>query len=151
MFMRHLTIRAGCCSLFSVVFFAGGVTAKETPPAAKVSYSQQVRPILSDKCFACHGPDEQTREADLRLDTEAGMLADLGGYHAFKPGDADGSEAMRRVLSSDPDLHMPPAESHKDLTSEEIEILRRWINEGAAFEMHWAYRPLQRPEVSPSE
>src|SRR6056297_2373107 len=151
MFVRRLINRIGCCSIFGIVLSIGSVEAKETAPAVRVSYSQQVRPILSDKCFACHGPDEQTREAGLRLDTETGMLADLGGYHAFKPGDADGSEAMRRVLSSDPDLHMPPAESHKDLTSEEIEIIRRWINEGAAFEMHWAYRPLQRPEVSPPE
>src|SRR6056297_2906604 len=151
MFVRRLINRIGCCSIFGIVLSIGSVEAKETAPAVKVSYSQQVRPILSDKCFACHGPDEQTREAGLRLDTETDMLADLGGYAAIKPGNADDSEAMRRMLSSDPDLHMPPKESHKDLTPEEIEIIRRWINEGATFEMHWAYRPLQRPEVSPPE
>ncbi|TWT93595.1 PSD1 and planctomycete cytochrome C domain-containing protein [Neorhodopirellula pilleata] len=143
--------RVGCCLLFGVVYLTSVLPASEPAFAEKVSYSQQVRPILSDKCFACHGPDEQTREAGLRLDTESGMLADLGGYVAFKPGDADDSEAMRRILASDPDMHMPPEESHKDLTPKEIEVLRRWINEGAAFEMHWAYRPLQRPEVSPPQ
>lgn len=151
MFVRRLTIRIVFLLFVGISLPAETSTADENSSASKISYSQQVRPILSDKCFACHGPDERTREAGLRLDTEEGMRADLGGYTAFEPGDADASEAMQRMLSSDPDLHMPPEESHKDLTAKEIEILRRWIQEGAVFEMHWAYRPLQRPDLSPSQ
>lgn len=139
---RPLTIC--CCVSLATVFLAALPTARA---ADKISYSQQVRPILSDKCFFCHGPDKNTREADLRLDTEQGLHADLGDYAAFVPGDVEQSEAIRRILSDDPDQRMPPAEAHKELTEQEIEILTRWVEQGAEFEMHWAYRPLQRPPV----
>ncbi|QEG38708.1 PSD1 and planctomycete cytochrome C domain-containing protein [Roseimaritima ulvae] len=139
---RPLTIC--CCALWATVFL---VTLPTARAADKVSYSQQVRPILSDKCFFCHGPDPNTREADLRLDTEQGLYDDLGGYAAVVPGDIQQSEALRRILSDDPDLRMPPAAAHKELTEQEIEILTRWVEQGAEFEMHWAYRPLQRPPV----
>ena len=106
-------------------------------------FNRDIRPILADTCFACHGPDSGTREAELRLDTRRGSHE-----WAIVPGDADGSEVIRRVTSDDPDMRMPPAESKKPpLTPEQIELLRKWINAGAKYEPHWAYIPPQRPAV----
>ncbi|MCA9246733.1 MAG: DUF1549 domain-containing protein, partial [Planctomycetales bacterium] len=110
-----------------------------------VSYARDVRPILAAKCFACHGPDEHAREADLRLDLREAAVADLGGYQAFKPGDANESESIIRMESGDPDERMPPLDSNKTLSTEEIAILRRWIDQGAKYEQHWAYVAPQRP------
>ncbi len=146
MTVRPLTL---CCCVFLATVSLGTLPTARADD--KVSYSQQIRPILSDKCFFCHGPDKNTREADLRLDTEQGLQADLGGYAAFVPGNVQQSEAIRRILSTDPDLRMPPAKAHKELTEQEIELLTRWVDQGAEFEMHWAYRPLQRPPVPASE
>ena len=112
---------------------------------APVSFRNQVRPILSDKCFACHGPDENTRDADLRLDTQEGAFADLGGYAAIVPGDLEKSELIARIFTDDPDDLMPPAKAHKPLPPEEREILKRWIAEGAPWDSHWSYTELERP------
>lgn len=112
-----------------------------------VEFSRDIRPILSDKCFFCHGPDPTHREADLRLDQKEGVLADLGGYFAVVPGKPDESELMARITADDEFTKMPPAESGKELTPAEIELLRRWIAEGAEWEGHWAYEPLTPPEV----
>ena len=112
--------------------------------AGEVDYSRDVRPILAAKCFACHGPDPSSREANLRLDLREHALADLGeGFHAIVAGDPEGSEAIFRVESEDPDLRMPP--KGEPLTAEEIDLLRRWIAEGAAYANHWAYEPMGDP------
>lgn len=109
-----------------------------------IQYNRDVRPILADKCFACHGFDEKTREAGLRLDTSDGATADHDGVRAITPGDISKSEAWTRIQSSDPSLRMPPESSHKTLKPEEIDILRRWIEQGAAYQKHWAFeRPVQ--------
>lgn len=110
-----------------------------------IDFQRDIRPILSENCFQCHGPDENTREADLRLDQAAGAIADLGGYAAIVPGDTDGSELIRRVTSKDPVERMPPAESGKSLTQRQIELLRRWIETGAEYQQHWAFVPPERP------
>ncbi|MDF1849209.1 MAG: PSD1 and planctomycete cytochrome C domain-containing protein [Verrucomicrobiales bacterium] len=110
-----------------------------------VDFNREIRPILSDKCFFCHGPDSHERKADLRLDTAEGAFADLGGYAAIVPGDLEKSELIVRILSQDPDDLMPPPDSHKSLTSEEIALLERWVEEGAQYEVPWAY---QKPKVS---
>src|SRR5688572_3751283 len=78
-----------------------------------IDFSRDIRPILSNACFKCHGPDDGQRQAELRLDTPEGAFADLGGHAAFKPGSAAESEALRRILSSDPDEKMPPPDSGK--------------------------------------
>lgn len=110
-----------------------------------ISFNQQIRPILSDNCFACHGFDEDTREADLRLDTLDGASYDFGGYAAVVPGDREESELWLRITDkSDP---MPPKKSHKALTPDEIELLGRWIDQGAAYDKHWAYSPPERPAL----
>lgn len=112
-----------------------------------VDFTRDVKPLLSNKCFACHGPDDNKREAGLRLDTVDGALADLGGYAAVTPGSADESTVIERVTEADPDLRMPPAEFGEALTAAEVDILKRWIKGGAKFEAHWAYVKPERPDV----
>jgi hypothetical protein len=111
------------------------------------SFNRDVRPILAANCLACHGPDDNAREADLRLDTVQGATADLGGYQAIVPGDPEASELLRRVASDDDDERMPPPESNKTLTAAERETLRQWIADGAAYAQHWAFVAPQRPAV----
>src|SRR5438045_3787388 len=109
----------------------------------KIRFNRDVRPILSGNCFYCHGPDPKHREAALRLDHREGATADLGGYAAIVPGKPDESTLINRVTSTDPDEHMPPPASKKPhLTDEQIAILRRWIEQGAEYEGHWAFLPL---------
>jgi mono/diheme cytochrome c family protein len=111
--------------------------------ADAVSFNRDVRPILSENCFACHGPDPKTREAGLRLDVREAAVADIDGYRAIVPGDHEASEIWLRMTDElDP---MPPVKSHKQLTPEEIDLLARWIDQGAAYERHWAYVPPTRP------
>lgn len=113
----------------------------------QVEFNRDIRPILSDKCFACHGADAQTREADLRLDTFSGATNSGSSGKAIVPGDPDASEMLQRILSDDPDLKMPPANAHKELSSEEIEILKTWIRQGATYQQHWSFEPIQSPEI----
>lgn len=112
-----------------------------------ISFNHHVRPILSENCFFCHGPDEKTQEANLRLDNAEGATADLGGYAAIVPGDPEKSEVWIRILSDDPDEVMPPLDSHRELSAADREILRRWIEEGAEYQKHWAFISPTRPEV----
>ncbi len=120
----------------------GALSVPET-----ISFNHHVRPILSENCFFCHGPDEKTQKADLRLDTVEGATTDLGGYAAIVPGDPEKSEAWTRILSEDPDEQMPPPESHRELSLADREILRRWIADGAEYDPHWAFMKPERPEV----
>jgi hypothetical protein len=122
---------------------AGGAAAEP------VRYGRDVLPILSAKCFACHGPDEEGRQADLRLDLEAEAKADRDSGRVIVPGNPDESELLIRVTSGDADVVMPPGDSHKPLTAEQIETLRRWIAEGAAWGRHWSFEPVVRPRVPP--
>jgi hypothetical protein len=110
------------------------VWAATQPP---VSYGRDIRPILADKCFKCHGPDEATREAKLRLDTREGTVS-----KAVVPGQAEKSELVKRVLSEDDDERMPPPDSKLSLNSEQKELLRRWVAEGATFSEHWSFESL---------
>ena len=121
-----------------------GSTARRPDPA--VEFNRDIRPILSDKCFACHGPDENKRMSPLRLDTRDGALADLGGRFAILPGDAEGSGLISRVNSADSLTRMPPSYSGKSLSDHEKELLRSWIDQGAHWQNHWSFRPPVRPE-----
>jgi hypothetical protein len=108
----------------------------------KLDFNRDIRPILSDKCFRCHGTDETTREGSgdgLRLDTEEGAKRDLGGYFAILPGKPAQSELVKRIRSSDADAIMPPPKSGKQLKPAEMELLERWISQGANYKKHWAY------------
>ncbi len=112
---------------------------------APIDFTRDIRPILSEKCVICHGPDEADREADLRFDQRETVFEDRGGYFVVVPGKSEESELFLRV--ADPDDPMPPASAGLDLTPEEIELLRRWIDEGAEWEEHWAYVPPRVPET----
>jgi len=127
--------------------FAIAITLAAPISLRAVDFNRDVRPILSNKCFACHGPDEHERKADLRLDTREGAFADLGGYFALVPGKPEESEAFWRITAEDESELMPPPDIHKPLTDAEIATIREWIESGADYEVHWAYQPLEEPEI----
>lgn len=112
-----------------------------------VRYNRDVRPILSDRCFHCHGPDAAARQADLRLDQSADATADRDGHRVIVPGEPANSELIRRILSKDDDERMPPPDSGASLTAEEINILRQWIQSGAEYQRHWSFMPPERPRL----
>lgn len=105
-----------------------------------VRYAQEIRPILSDKCWHCHGPDQQTRQAELRLDTQTGAADVLSSV------DGKLATLIERITSLDPETKMPPADSKKPLNASEIELLRRWVEQGAPYSKHWAFEPPRKPE-----
>jgi hypothetical protein len=122
-------------------------SASEVPEP--VDYNWHVKPILSDRCFFCHGPDDQNRQADLRLDTREGLFAALEyaeGSHVVRPGEPGASELLLRISSDADGYRMPPAESKLSLSSDEIAIIRRWIEQGAEWKQHWSLLP---PSKSP--
>ncbi len=115
---------------------------------APVDYQREVRQILSNHCYACHGPDEAQLQGGLRLDQRERALAALdSGSHAIVPGDSGASALITRVSSTDPDLAMPPVDAGKPLSAEQIATLRRWIDEGAKWQDHWSYQPIERPAI----
>ena len=124
-----------------------GSGSQERPPTTfssepsladiEISFNRDIRPILSDNCFHCHGPDEDSRKADLRLDTHEGATG--GETPAIVMGDPEASELIARLLTDDENDIMPPPESHKKLTAEQIELLTRWVGEGAEWEGHWSF------------
>ena len=128
-----------------------GATAAEPAPA--VDFQRDVRPILSDNCFACHGPDEATREADLRLDTRDGAFSarpPAGRSNrprgpAVVPGDTGASLLVERINQTDPLRRMPPEVSQKALSGEQVETLTRWIEQGAPWDEHWSFAAIDRP------
>ena len=124
-------------------FFVCGSMAFAQEP---VDFNRDIRPLLSDKCFLCHGPDVSTRKAGLRLDVEA-----EAHQIAVSPGSLDDSEMWTRINSDDENEIMPPPNVHKELTKEEIELIGRWIESGAKYQQHWAYRAPQKPDVPQSD
>ena len=119
-------------------------------PSGKVDFNREIRPILSDRCYACHGPDEGKRKAGLRLDVEADAFRELkSGQRALVSGDPEKSSLVQRIVSTDPDELMPPAKHGKPLSAEQVALLRRWVTEGATWERHWSFIPPQRPPLPP--
>jgi len=119
-------------------------------PGDEISYNFHIRPILSDKCFACHGPDANKREADLRLDTEEGAFTTLKespGRFALVSGSLEESEVFHRITSEDPGELMPPPESNLALSPNEIELIKAWIKQGAKYEPHWAFTKAEKPKL----
>jgi hypothetical protein len=112
---------------------------------APIDFNRDVRPILSDKCFKCHGPDEGAREADLRLDVRQDALADRGGYRAIDLDNPAASELLARVRSTDDALRMPPPESGVSISDDEGATLEAWIRSGATYGQHWSFRPIEKP------
>jgi hypothetical protein len=110
-----------------------------------VSFARDVRPILADFCWTCHGPDASSREAELRLDQYAQATAARDGGAAIVPGDSDGSELIRRIVAEEVEVRMPPAESGRVLSADQVAVLRRWIEQGAGYEEHWSLQPVAAP------
>ncbi|MCG6157351.1 PSD1 and planctomycete cytochrome C domain-containing protein [Rubinisphaera margarita] len=135
-----------CLSLASAIFACSLVS----PAVAedRIDFNQQIRPLLSDRCFACHGPDAEHREGGFRLDVQAS---------AFGPGDSgdpiivaghpEQSAMIERITTDDTSLRMPPEDAPRPLTDDEIALLKKWVEQGAEWQDHWSYRPLQRPAV----
>ncbi len=134
--MRNALIAVLLAPLF--VLSLSAICAAEDP----VDFNRDIRPILSDRCFLCHGPDEATREADLRLDFQA-----AAHERVISPGSLEESELWRRINSQEDYERMPPPDSHKELSAAEIELLRRWILAGAAYQQHWSFGPPVQPAV----
>lgn len=117
-------------------------------PARTVKFNRDVRPLLSAKCFRCHGPDAKAKNIPMRLDSEAAMLADLGGgRHPVVPGDPDRSEIVHRITAPQKGMRMPPVSSGVTLTPAEIETVREWVAQGAKWQRHWAFIPPVRPPL----
>jgi hypothetical protein len=126
--------------------YAPSVKAAEPRPQP-VEFNRDIRPILSENCFSCHGPDQARRKARLRLDTEVGAFADLGGRRVLVPGKLEESELFRRITATEDEERMPPAHSGRKLTPRQVDLLRRWIEQGAKWQKHWSLVPPQRPVI----
>ncbi len=133
--MRIATYTAATCTAAALVLIATTCVADD-----RVRFNRDIRPILSENCYHCHGPDEAARQAELRLDTEAGAKDD-----AIVEGDAEASEVFSRITSDDPDVVMPPPDSERSLTKQQIELIRKWIDQGATYQSHWSFIPPERP------
>src|SRR5688572_6133664 len=136
---RTFQLLAGAVLSVSAVAAQGGSATPE--------FNRDIRPILADKCWVCHGPDAKNKNIRLRLDSEAAATADLGGRIAIKPGDPDGSEVIRRIKAENKGRRMPPVHSRLTLAQPEIATIEQWIRDGAKWEKHWALLPVQRPAV----
>src|SRR3984885_4096757 len=127
----------------------GTVASGAAPPAKlpeTIEFNRDIRPILSDNCYACHGPDKNKRKADLRLDTREGLLGKDGHTGVVVPRKLDESELWRRISSTDASERMPPDQFGKVLSDADRQLFRRWIEQGAQWEGHWAFLPIARPK-----
>ncbi|MGV2335460.1 MAG UNVERIFIED_CONTAM: hypothetical protein LVR18_15565 [Planctomycetaceae bacterium] len=141
--LRGCLITALAFGIVTAISGSGRSAANAEEP---LQFNRDVRPILSALCFQCHGFDQKTREAGLRLDTREGALAEHDGRAAIRPKEPEASELLRRITSNDPEVVMPPPETKKSITPVQQEILRRWIAEGASYQQHWAF---EAPQQSP--
>ncbi|HXD21245.1 MAG TPA: DUF1549 domain-containing protein, partial [Vicinamibacterales bacterium] len=138
MMRQILCLVAGCTA-------AVGALAAAEPDRA--SFNRDIRPIMSDTCFRCHGPDRNARQAGMRLDIrEEATRPTRSGRIPIVPGDPDKSEIIKRVFADGATV-MPPRAAHKELTQAQKDTLRRWVADGAVYEGHWAYQPVTRPAV----
>src|SRR5262245_52507830 len=124
----------------TLALFSGAVSF------AAVSFNRDIRPIMADTCFRCHGPDKNARMAGMRLDIrEEALKPTQTGVTPIVPGDPDRSAIVERVFAANPARIMPPNYAHKELTATQKDTIRRWVAEGAKYEGHWAYQPVKRP------
>ncbi len=130
-----------------LVILPGALAAVAVPQGGLIEFNRDIRPILSDTCFQCHGPDKAKRKAGLRLDLETSAKAMRDGHSAIVPGQPARSELVRRLTASDVKDRMPPVEAGRQLTAPQIELLRRWIEQGAKWQAHWSFIAPQRPAV----
>src|SRR3569833_3115911 len=128
---------------FLCLFAASSLVAATSPT---VDFDRQIRPILSDNCFACHGPDEQHRMAGLHFDTKEGAFGKPG---VIVPGDSASSKLFQKISNPNKAMRMPPPYSNRTLTDAQIQTIKTWIDSGAKWETHWAFVPPKRPELPP--
>src|SRR5438552_5888074 len=134
----------GLCTLTAV----STVVATKPAAAPPIDFNREIRPILSENCFKCHGPDDKERKAKLRFDRkEDAFKPATSGDYAIVPGEPAKSKMVERITSKDPDEMMPPPKSGKKLTARQIDLLTRWIGQGAKWQAHWAYVKPERPAL----
>ena len=121
------------------------VLAASSATGEDLSFNKDIRPILSNHCFQCHGPDDDARQAELRLDRPKAAFADRGGHAAIVPGDPAGSTVVERITSTDAESRMPPVDFEKPLSPGQINLLTKWIQSGAKYTRHWSFERIQRP------
>ena len=143
---RHRLLLPICAVVAALGALAAAPEAR-ADAADEIRFNRDIRPILSENCFACHGPDAPARKADLRLDTKEGLFAKADDTKAFVPGDPAHSAVLARVTHADPDEVMPPPKTGKKLTARQVDLLKRWVEQGAKWEGHWAYTAPVRPAV----
>ncbi len=148
---RQAVVAAGGAALLLLLALASAAApsrkknaAGQTAPLPKLHYNRDIRPILAENCFACHGPDSAARKAELRLDKLTEATKPRNGHVVIAPGKPAGSEIIRRISLTKGPLAMPPVAGHKRLTPDQVAMLTRWISEGAAYEPHWSYLPPKR-------
>mgnify|MGYP001008097780 CR=1 FL=1 len=112
-----------------------------------VDFQRDIRPLLSDRCFSCHGPDSAGRDSELRLDSAAAAFKDLGGYVAIVPGDLEASELIYRITADDADERMPPQAFNKQLSKTQVELLKQWVKQGGKYQKHWSFITPQSAEL----
>ncbi len=130
-------------TLSALLAFAAIAVAQDKP----VDFQREIRPLLSDNCFQCHGPDKDTRMMDLRLDTREGVFEQRKTGAPIVPGKPEESLVYQRITADKPARRMPPASSHKTLTPKQIETIGRWIQQGATWKEHWAFSAPVRPQL----
>ena len=146
-----LGIKGSLLILSGLVVWGSPIVLAQSKENRVIEFDRDIRPILSDRCYACHGPDEANRTTDLRFDTQEGTFRDLGGRYAVVPGDLAKSGMFQRISSRELFLRMPPTYSGLKLSQEEIELIRLWIEQGAKWQVHWSFIPPKRlplPKVS---
>ncbi|NOX99223.1 MAG: DUF1553 domain-containing protein [Verrucomicrobia bacterium] len=135
-----LSYKSSLSQAFLAIWLTGHLlTTPLRSEEKKIEFNRDIRPILSETCFRCHGPDKESREADLRLDLPEAAYADVDGHIAIVPGNPKKSLAWQRIISADPDELMPPPDSHLKIKAEEKELIKLWIEQGANYQSHWSF------------
>ncbi len=146
--MRHLCLRLYLLLPILVsLLFSATTQAADAPLPTTVNFNRDIRPILSNLCYHCHGPDKTKREADLRFDTRAGLFAKKTDHQVVVPGKPANSELYRRITTRDADQRMPPADSGLSLTPRQAGLIQKWIAQGATWQPHWSFIPPTRPRL----
>ena len=154
-FFKSLMITCGSVTCLASPVIAEESTTRDSAIPDVVEFNRDIRPVLSNNCFFCHGPDKNKREAELRLDTKEGLLGTAEKHGPLVPGKPDESEMFVRISSTDADQKMPPAKSGKILSDRDIQLLKKWIEQGGQYEGHWSFLPIRtaaagEPEKTPS-
>lgn len=144
--MNTRQLKTFLLSWLGLIIGGGLILFGQTRSAPIVEFDRDIRPILSDRCYACHGADEANRQANLRLDTKEGVFAEEEGDHYILPGSPRNSKIFNRITSKELSLRMPPVYSGLKLSKEEIELIRLWIEQGAKWQLHWSFIPPKSPK-----